>query len=186
MNIHLPQILFLVGMSGYVVIRSVYQKSTSGRESTVNRSSPLDRIMILVVVLGQIVLPLAYVFSPGLDFANYQSGPAWLGLGAFAWLLGLWIFWRAHADLGKNWSVTGAARGASIGHSWGLPSGATSAVCRIPTARNRLSAPAGKLARGPVSFRGCCLTVLFSHPPRRGHDVRSLRRSLSALHAAYR
>ena len=38
-------------------------------------------------------------------FANYGSTPAVVCLGIVTWLVGLWVFWRAHADLGDNWSV---------------------------------------------------------------------------------
>jgi protein-S-isoprenylcysteine O-methyltransferase Ste14 len=47
-----------------------------------------------------------YLFTPLLDFANY-SLPAFVPwCGTAVMLLALWLFWRSHADLGQNWSVT--------------------------------------------------------------------------------
>jgi len=105
MNLHAPQALFLIGLLLYIAIRSVYQKRTGSSEKTVNRSNGRDRILVLLVILGQIVLPLLYVFSAWLNFANYGPTPAVVCIGIVTWLIGLWVFWRAHADLGGNWSV---------------------------------------------------------------------------------
>jgi Na+/H+ antiporter NhaD/arsenite permease-like protein len=71
MNLHAPQALFLIGLLLYIAIRSVYQKRAGSSEKTVNRSNGRDRILVLLVILGQIVLPLLYVFSLWLHFANY-------------------------------------------------------------------------------------------------------------------
>lgn len=39
-----------------------------------------------------------------MNFANYEL-PFWAGwTGAACFALGLWLLWRAHADLGQNWS----------------------------------------------------------------------------------
>ena len=92
MNLHAPQAIFLIGLLLYVAIRSVYRERAAGATTTVTRSNQRDRFLVLLVVLGQIVLPLLYLFSP------------WLG--AATWLVGLWVFWRSHADLGTNWSVS--------------------------------------------------------------------------------
>ena len=53
-----------------------------------------------------LVLPLTFVLSDQPKFANYTFMPwlAWLGAAVFA--LALWLFYRTHHDLGRNWSVT--------------------------------------------------------------------------------
>jgi len=106
MNLHAPQAIFLIGLLPYVAIRSVYRKRAAGATTTVTRSNQRDRFLVLLVVLGQIVLPLLYLFSPWLDFANHASPSLAPWLGAATWLVGLWVFWRSHADLGTNWSVS--------------------------------------------------------------------------------
>lgn len=50
------------------------------------------------------MVPLVYVFSPLLSFADHAL-PLWCGaLGVVLLLAGDWLFWRAHKDLGANWS----------------------------------------------------------------------------------
>jgi len=63
--------------------------------------------LVGLVVTGQIILPLVALFSPLLKWAQYQnplSALAWFG--ALTMAAGVWLFWRSHADLGENWSVT--------------------------------------------------------------------------------
>jgi isoprenylcysteine carboxyl methyltransferase (ICMT) family protein YpbQ len=49
-------------------------------------------------------VPVIYAASNWLDFANYTL-PAWAGwLGVLVLAGALFVFWRAHADLGLNWS----------------------------------------------------------------------------------
>lgn len=106
MNLHAPQGFFLAGLTAYLIIRSIYQRRSASEHSIVQRSSSADRLLVFLVVLGQVILPVVYVFSPWLDRANYDApqGAAWSG--AITWLAGMWLFWRSHADLGKNWSVS--------------------------------------------------------------------------------
>jgi protein-S-isoprenylcysteine O-methyltransferase Ste14 len=41
-----------------------------------------------------------------LAFADYRPPALVPSLGLAVMLLALWLFWRSHADLGQNWSVT--------------------------------------------------------------------------------
>lgn len=52
------------------------------------------------------LLPLVAIFTPWLDGASYWLPPE-VGLaGIPIFVLGLWMLWRSHADLGRNWSPT--------------------------------------------------------------------------------
>jgi hypothetical protein len=88
MNLHASEMIFLAGLLAYVAIRSTYQRRAAETPARITRSTGRDRALIVLVVLGQIVLPLLYVFSPWLDFANYASPfAAWSG--AVVWLAGI-------------------------------------------------------------------------------------------------
>jgi protein-S-isoprenylcysteine O-methyltransferase Ste14 len=106
MNLHAPQIVFLIGLATYLATRGVYQRRASGGRSEIQRSSVGDRVLVLLVVAGQVIVPLIYLFSPAIDVANYEAPKVLTWLGALAWIAGMWVFWRSHADLGKNWSVS--------------------------------------------------------------------------------
>ena len=52
------------------------------------------------------VVPLIWVASPALSFAEYPLRLGPLVAGVVCLVVGLWLFYRSHADLGTNWSIT--------------------------------------------------------------------------------
>ncbi|NEZ55843.1 isoprenylcysteine carboxylmethyltransferase family protein [Leptolyngbyaceae cyanobacterium CCMR0082] len=71
-----------------------------------NRKTPLENSLLAFVLVGMFVLPLIYIVTPLFDFANY-SLPIWANsLGIVMFAISLYLFWRSHHDLGKNWSPT--------------------------------------------------------------------------------
>ena len=50
--------------------------------------------------------PLIWVASPALSFAEYALGTGPLVAGVMCLVIALWLFYRSHADLGTNWSIT--------------------------------------------------------------------------------
>jgi protein-S-isoprenylcysteine O-methyltransferase Ste14 len=64
----------------------------------------LDSFMTLLQSLGLFFLPFIYLFSDWLDWANFRM-PIYLGwAGTLLYLLGTWMLWQTHRDLGTNWS----------------------------------------------------------------------------------
>jgi len=51
-------------------------------------------------------LPLVWVVSPLLAFADFPLRAAPFAAGVALFALGLWLFYRSHADLGRWWSIT--------------------------------------------------------------------------------
>src|SRR4029077_4616210 len=51
-------------------------------------------------------VPLIWVASPAFSFAEYALGTGLLVAGVICLGIGLWLFYRSHADLGTNWSIT--------------------------------------------------------------------------------
>ncbi|AVT11536.1 protein-S-isoprenylcysteine O-methyltransferase [Paracidovorax avenae] len=108
MHLHAAQATFLVGLLAYQAIRTVYQRrARAAGPPKANHSSRQDKALIVLVAIGQMVLPLAYIFTPWLDGASHDAAPDALPYaGALVWAAGLWLFWRAHAELGTWWSIT--------------------------------------------------------------------------------
>ncbi|MGH9837729.1 MAG: protein-S-isoprenylcysteine O-methyltransferase [Blastocatellia bacterium] len=103
-QIHLWNLVFLVGFLTYVVIRGIFEQRIKGHENAASRSDGRERLLILIMAIGGILLPILYLFTPWLEFADYRL-PAFVPwLGAVVMVAALWLFWRAHADLGRNWS----------------------------------------------------------------------------------
>lgn len=99
------EVVYLVGLVVGSVIRKVYTAKSRGTKTTKNCSSVSDIILVLAAGVGMVV-PILYLFTPWLNFANY-SLPIWSGwVGAAAFAGAIFMLWRSHADLGRNWSAT--------------------------------------------------------------------------------
>ena len=101
----LPSALFLAFTAAYLAIRGVFARRVR-RSKAVSQADLRDRLLILLVGLGQVVLPCVCATQPWLAFADRAQPAACTVPGAIAMALGLWLFWRSHADLGESWSVT--------------------------------------------------------------------------------
>lgn len=62
----------------------------------------IEKILGVLGLVGMLVIPVIYVFTRWLDFADYRL-PTWTGaVGAAIFAAGLWLQWRARVDLGHN------------------------------------------------------------------------------------
>ncbi len=99
-------VAFLLGTKAYLGIRIWYKRKFTTSKKTSSQSTAIDKLLIALVVLGQVILPLLAIFSPLLRLADYASYPIAAIPGAAVMIFGVWLFWRSHSDLGKNWSVS--------------------------------------------------------------------------------
>lgn len=98
--------IFLIGFVAYVTIRAVFEKRSRGIEKVVRRRDGRERALIAAVGTGSTVLPVLYLSTPLLGFADYRLPPLALWYATPVMAAALWLFWRSHADLAENWSVT--------------------------------------------------------------------------------
>lgn len=102
--------LFLVGLILMEVVRFPHRKRQrkEWREKRIaeTRLSPLDFTLEMLAFAGMEIIPLVYILSPWLDFADYRLPVAARWLGVPFMLASIWLLRRAHADLGHNWSPT--------------------------------------------------------------------------------
>ncbi|MFQ5857014.1 MAG: protein-S-isoprenylcysteine O-methyltransferase [Anaerolineae bacterium] len=104
------EIIFLSGWIVAEIIRFPHRmrNKQERRQKKISEShtTAADALLDILAFVGLQVLPLVYVVSTWLDFADY-SLPAWVGwTGAGVFVLSLLLLWRAHADLGRSWSPT--------------------------------------------------------------------------------
>jgi len=98
-------IVFFAGFIVYASIRHVFERRTKGIEKGVRRIDALEKVLLVLVAVGNFILPVLYLFTPFLAFADYRL-PAFLPwCGSATMLAALWLFWRSHSDLGLNWSA---------------------------------------------------------------------------------
>ena len=100
------KIIFLVGLVSCSIIRTPHQRVNKQNIIVDDRKTAQEKALLFLVFLGMFILPMIYVLTPWLSFANY-SLPVWANiLGMLTFAIALWLFWRSHHDLGKNWSPT--------------------------------------------------------------------------------
>jgi protein-S-isoprenylcysteine O-methyltransferase Ste14 len=93
------KVAFLISVIAQIVIRYPYRNSR--KRTQVDRQ---EQILLTLLSIGGLLLPLIYIFTGWLAFADYTA-PVWVvGVGVVIMAVGLWLFWRAHIDLGRNWS----------------------------------------------------------------------------------
>jgi len=105
-----PLVAKIIYMVGYwvsnFVIRAPHINAHRRIPVRANHKTRVDTSLFLTVGLGGFFIPLLYIFTPLLSFADY-SIPLGVGIaGVVLLLLGDWVFWRSHKDLSRNWSPT--------------------------------------------------------------------------------
>lgn len=91
---------------GTGIIRWPHDKKQKANKITIDQKTNEEKALLGGALIGMMLLPLIYVFSPWLDFANYSLA-LWLEvIGIVLIPIALWLFYRAHKDLGLNWSPT--------------------------------------------------------------------------------
>jgi protein-S-isoprenylcysteine O-methyltransferase Ste14 len=99
------KIVYFVEFVVISVVRTIHTTRYRTLKTTLDRKTPMDVVLLGLAGIGM-VIPLIYVFSPVLDFADYAL-PIWIGwIGAVLFALAIWLLWRSHADLGRNWTPT--------------------------------------------------------------------------------
>lgn len=96
--------IYFVAILVEIIIRIPLNKRRKREKMSEQRVTRQERILLGLLSLGMFFIPIIYAATNWLDFANYTL-PAWGGwLGVLLIAGALFVFWRAHADLGLNWS----------------------------------------------------------------------------------
>lgn len=95
--------IWLAGFFLTLAIRLPHSRRNAQNLIRISVASP-GEASLLAVLMTAMVLPLAYLAS-GFPFAPGYSLPFGFTLaGAVMLAFSLWLFWRSHADLVRNWS----------------------------------------------------------------------------------
>jgi len=87
-----------------MVIRAPLNRKRKQEKMSEQRITNQEKILLGLLFLGMFLVPIIYAASSWLDFANYTL-PDWAGWLGVLFIAGaIFVFWRAHADLGLNWS----------------------------------------------------------------------------------
>jgi protein-S-isoprenylcysteine O-methyltransferase Ste14 len=105
MNPWIAKAVLLVGTVVMIMIRAPHGRRSLRVKVALSYKTPLETLLLVLAGIGFFV-PLIWVVSPAFSFAEYPLRPGPLVAGLTCLAIGLWLFYRAHADLGTNWSVT--------------------------------------------------------------------------------
>ena len=105
MNPWVAKAVVLAGTVAMMAIRAPHGHRSRSVKVAKSHRTPLETGLLVLGWVGFFV-PLTWVASPAFWFAEYplRTGP--LVAGVMCYLIGLRLFYRSHADLGTNWSIT--------------------------------------------------------------------------------
>ncbi len=99
--------VFLVGLIVYLFgLFGPHRRRNRGSRIMEERGTALNALLSVLAALGMQLLPLLYVLTSWPSFADYRLPVLAGAIGTLAFAAALWLTWKAHADLGRNWSET--------------------------------------------------------------------------------
>jgi protein-S-isoprenylcysteine O-methyltransferase Ste14 len=102
----LGKIVWIVGLVAWFVIRYPYARRAR-RTATVRRDGWLrERVLLGIAGIGLAVIPVLWLATGWPRAVNYELNYVAVVLGALIFAASLWLFRRAHKDLGRQWSVS--------------------------------------------------------------------------------
>jgi protein-S-isoprenylcysteine O-methyltransferase Ste14 len=100
--------VYFLGLLAEMLIRLPHERQRRQNRIAVDRVSALERLLLGLVAVGLGLLPVVYVFTSWLNWADYRLSPRTSsevgGIGAAMLGIAVWLFWRSHTDLGREWS----------------------------------------------------------------------------------
>jgi len=97
-------VIYFVGIVAEMIIRAPLNQRRKQEKMSEQRVTGQERTLLGLLFVGMFFVPIIYAASNWFDFANYTL-PTWAGwLGVLILAGAIFVFWRAHADLGLNWS----------------------------------------------------------------------------------
>ncbi len=102
----IAKIFFICCVVGWWLIRFPHERKVRKNAIKTNRRDSMELLLLGISLTGLGLIPIAYVFTgfPAIAGRPFVPALAWLGIatGQFS----LWLFWRTHKELGRNWSVS--------------------------------------------------------------------------------
>ena len=105
MSIWFAKGIILAATVVMVAIRAPHGQRSRTVPVVVNRQGRLE-VILLTCMWVSFLVPIVWIATPALRFADYPLHPVAFASGALCFGLSLWMFFRSHADLGRNWSIS--------------------------------------------------------------------------------
>ena len=96
----------IVSLVVYIIIRAPHGNRSTKVPIAEDRKGGLEIGLLIGAWLGTTIVPVVWITTSLFAVAEYTLHPVPYGVGLAMMVLGLWLFYRSHTDLGTNWSVT--------------------------------------------------------------------------------
>ncbi len=106
MNVWFAKIAVLSSLLAYLFIRWPHGRRSGAARVAEDRKSRLEIGLLILATVGTTLVPVLWMTTRLFAFADYRLYPLPYALGLGMMVVGLWLFYRSHTDLGTNWSVT--------------------------------------------------------------------------------
>jgi protein-S-isoprenylcysteine O-methyltransferase Ste14 len=106
MNAAICEVIWFLGLVAWYVIRYPFERRAKKVSVTKSVYDRRDRSLLALAFVAMFIVPLLYVLT---GFPRPLDRPvisAIAGLGVATLGAALWLFYRSHADLGRNWSIS--------------------------------------------------------------------------------
>ena len=100
--------VYFLGMLAEVVIRVPHEQRRRQTRMMVESVDWSERPLLGLMSVGMFFIPLMYTLTSRLDGADYrlprEARESAGGVEMIILAMAVWLFWRSHGDLGRNWS----------------------------------------------------------------------------------
>lgn len=100
------EIIWVLGLVAWYVIRFPYERKTKRTAVRKSLRDLRERTILLIGFAGLLFVPAIYVATDFPAAAERPFSPAVAALGVLCLAAALWVFFRSHAELGRNWSIS--------------------------------------------------------------------------------
>ncbi len=105
MNPWIAKAVILAANVVLIAIRAPHGRRSRSIKIVTSRKGPLETVLLTLMWIG-FFIPFIWIVSPAFSFAEYPPRASPLVAGIVCYVVGLWLFFRSHADLGTNWSIS--------------------------------------------------------------------------------
>lgn len=106
MTIAIAKAIWLVCVIAWWIIRYPYERRAKQAAVARTGRDAGEWILLAISLAGLGIVPILYVFTGFPRIADRAFVPALAWAGLVPSLASLWLFYRTHRELGRNWSVS--------------------------------------------------------------------------------
>jgi protein-S-isoprenylcysteine O-methyltransferase Ste14 len=96
-------VIYLALLIVISIVRKIYTRKFGNEKIKLGRGN-ITEILLLSFIGLSMVVPLVFIFTSWLNFANYNLPQLVRWVGTIFFISACWFLWKSHADLGKGFT----------------------------------------------------------------------------------